>query len=833
MTVTARLVIDKTAYENGLQDAEKEASASGGRLSGIFGKIAGGVGTLFKAGAAGIAAGSAAVGVLTKQATGAYADYEQLTGGVKKLFGDASDAVMQYASEAYRTSGLSANKYMEQATSFSAALINSLGGDTQKAAEYADMAMRSMSDNANTFGTDMQAIQNAYQGFSKQNYTMLDNLKLGYGGTKTEMQRLVEDAEALNTGFKAQRDEAGNLTLAFSDVVQAIELIQEKQNIAGTTAKEAATTIEGAFNMTKAAWENLVAGFANPDADMDKLMDNLIVAVVGDKQGEGLLNQLLPAVERALDGIGRFLEKAAPVISKYIPRLMKRILPSLIKAATSLVSSLVSALPSIVGTLIEQVPFIVTSLRDAVINSAPMILEGGIQLANTILNGIITALPQMSAGASQLIESLYTGLMENIPRLAESAIGIIQSLGSGLAENIPLLAEKALPLIEGFTGMLRENAGLIIDAGLNLLLNLAQGIANAIPTLVEYIPQIVINIAGIINDNAPKILETGINIIVTLGKGLIAAIPKIKENIPKIIQAIVAVWQAFNWVGLGKNVINFIVNGIKSLQANLPTLLKNIGEKGLNLFKSINWLSLGESVINFIGGGISSLVHLIPNLIVGIGTTAVNLFTSIDWLGLGSSVIGFIVSGIQNVVSHIPDALGIIAGLAMDTFKNVDWLGVGSTVIDTITDGLRSAVSGPLDFLRGLVDDILGFFDFKISFPSIELPHFSIDWEDVGWFSIPHVSIDWYAKAYDNPWLFTEPTVLGGRGFGDRPGGEIVYGHESLMKDIEEAVKNAGGQNWTFSPVFNIYGNGKSDQELADEISDILMREYLLQRGGA
>lgn len=455
----------------------------------------------------------------------------------------------------------------------------------------------------------------------------------------------------------------------------------------------------------------------------------------------------------------------------------------------------------------------------------------GTTLITSLSESIVTALPELATGAWQIVESLYTGLMENIPRLAESAIGIITSLGSGLAENIPLLAEKALPLIEGFTGMLRENAGMIIDAGLNLLLNLAQGIANAIPTLVEYIPQIVINIAGIINDNAPKILETGINIIVTLGKGLIDAIPKIKENIPKIIQAIVSVWQAFNWVGLGKNVINFIGNGIKSLQENLPTMLKNIGERGLNLFKSINWLSLGESVINFIGGGISSLIHLIPNLIVGIGTTAVNLFTSIDWLGLGSSVIGFIVSGIQTVVSHIPDALGIIAGLAMDTFKNVDWMGVGSSVIDVITDGLRSAVSGPLDFLRGLVDDILGFFDFKISFPSIELPHFSIDWEDVGWFSIPHVSIDWYAKAYDNPWLFTEPTVLGGRGFGDRPGGEIVYGHESLMRDIEEAVKNAGSQNRTFAPVINVYGNGKSDQELADEIMEMMRREYILQKG--
>lgn len=545
-------------------------------------------------------------------------------------------------------------------------------------------------------------------------------------------------------------------------------------------------------------------------------------------------------ISGAVKSVGTAIGKMAAEGAKKVPAMIKmgtklligigegisQNLPELQKIAEDMLSGFGDFLVNNAPALIQSGAQMVNSILTGLAQQIPGIMSYGTTLITSLTESIVTALPELATGAWQIVESLYTGLMENIPRLAESAISIITFLGSGLAENIPLLAENALPLIEGFTGMLRENAGLIIDAGLNLLLNLAQGIANAIPTLVEYIPQIVINIAGIINDNAPKILEAGINIIITLGKGLLDAIPKIKENIPKIIQAIVAVWQAFNWVGLGKNVITFIGNGIKSLQANLPTMLKNIGEKGLNLFKSINWLNLGESVINFIGGGISSLIHLIPDLIVGIGTTAVNLFTSIDWLGLGSSVIGFIVNGIQAVVSHIPDALGIIAGLAMDTFKNVDWIGVGSTVIDTITDGLRSAVSGPLDLLRGLVDDILGFFDFKISFPSIELPHFSIDWEDVGWFSIPHVSIDWYAKAYDNPWLFTEPTVLGGKGFGDRPGGEIVYGHESLMRDIEEAVKNAGGQNRTFAPVINVYGNGKSDQELAKYIMDVMERKY-------
>ena len=684
-------------------------------------------------------------------------------------------------------------------------IITGLNGSGEAGVMYAGK-LYSMKDAQEQFG---DAIYDTEQGFKvlgaaeMMAFQQMDNLN----GDITLFKSALEGAQI------AVSD---RLTPSLRDFVKI-----GSEGLSEFTRKFKSGDISGAVESVGTAIGKLVAEGAKKIPAMIMMGAKLLSGI-----GKGIA-QSIPELLK----VGDKVVKIIPTLFYIIGNTLNRYLPKLQNFARDMLAEFGSFIVNEAPALIQSGAQMVNSILTGLAQQIPGIMSYGTTLITSLTESIVTALPELATGAWQIVESLYTGLMENIPRLAESAIGIITSLGSGLAENIPLLAEKALPLIEGFTGMLRENAGLIIDAGLNLLLNLAQGIANAIPTLVEFIPQIVINIAGIINDNAPKILEAGINIIITLGKGLIDAIPKIKENIPKIIQAIVAVWQAFNWVGLGKNVITFIGNGIKSLQANLPTMLKNIGERGLNLFKSINWLNLGESVINFIGGGISSLIHLIPDLIVGIGTTAVNLFTSIDWLGLGSSVIGFIVSGIQAVVSHIPDALGIIAGLAMDTFKNVDWMGVGSSVIDVITDGLRSAVSGPLDLLRGLVDDILGFFDFKISFPSIELPHFSIDWEDVGWFSIPHVSIDWYAKAYDNPWLFTEPTVLGGKGFGDRPGGEIVYGHESLMRDIEEAVKNAGSQNRTFAPVINVYGNGKSDQELADEIMEMMRREYIAQKG--
>lgn len=418
LTLVAKLTLDKSAYEQGLNEAEQDAVKSGGKFSGALGKVGKIVGTVGKVAAGAIAAGSVAVGALAKQSVQAYAEYEQLSGGVKKLFGDASDTVMQFANDAYKTAGLSANEYMEQVTSFSAALINSLGGDTEAAAKSADVAMRAMSDNVNTFGTDMGAVQAAFQGFSKQNYTMLDNLKLGYGGTKTEMERLIADA---NEYAKANGQAADLSIESFADIVQAIELIQEKQGIAGTTAKEAATTIEGSFNTVKGAWTNLVAGFANPDADMDKLMDNLIVSIVGENEGEGLLNQLIPAVERALRGIGEFLVKAAPIIAEQLPNLMNAILPSLLQAATSLVAGLVQALPTILQVLIEQVPVIITTLIDAIVATLPLLVELGKNLLNSIWEGLHNAFPELFAAWDEF----WTGLKEKLSSIWETIKNVV------------------------------------------------------------------------------------------------------------------------------------------------------------------------------------------------------------------------------------------------------------------------------------------------------------------------------------------------------------------------------------------------------------------------
>lgn len=924
----ARLTLDKSEYEKGLQEAEDEASSAGGKFSKTLGNVGNAVGKVAKVGAAGIAAGAGVVGALTKQSVDAYASYEQLKGGVETLFGstyesaekmaeatgmsleDAQKAYAEYekntqtvlnnADKAYMTAGMSANDYMETVTSFAASLIQSTGKVAQqdtaaykneldnqyketkrtyaaqvkeatkawndriaaakkgsgenvevlkqqkeqelqamkdanadaleelkahnkklveemenanqksvrtpesvaKATKLADQAIQDMSDNANKMGTNIESIQNAYTGFSKQNFTMLDNLKLGYGGTKSEMERLLRKAEEIN-GL-----DVGTYQISsYADIVEAIHAVQDELGITGTTSEEAAKTIEGSLNAVKGAWTNLVAGFANGDADLGQLMDNLVVALVGENEGEGLLNNILPAIERALKGIGEFIAKAAPIISAKLPELMNAILPSLLTAATSLFAGLVSALPSLIQVIIDQAPTMLGMIGEALINAGGQLVEVG----------------------GNLLTSLFNGMMEGIPKLVEFASQILSNIGTGIEENLPGFLETVLPKILSFTEMLKENAGQLISAGLEMLLGIAQGLADGLPALIEYVPQIITNIANIINENGPKILATGVQIIITLVQGLINAIPTIVANIPKIIQAIVAVWSAFNWVNLGKNVITAIKNGFNALKTELPNTLKNIGQSAVNFFKSIDWLGLGKTVITAIGNGITGLMTLIPQLIGGIASTAFKLFTSIDWLGLGSSVITAIGGGITKLVTLVPDLIGGILGSVTAKFAQVDWIDIGKGVIDKLYSGISSIGNGIADFFGDIVDDIKDLFDFEWKLPELKLPHIVveryIDVPVLGTIPDPtSMYVDWYRKAYDQPYMFTEPTVLpDGRGFGDGPGGEIVYGRNSLMRDIREAVGGLG----TFAPVINVYTQeGQSNEEIANYVMERMQRQY-------
>lgn len=371
----------------------------GNALAGGLRFAAGTIGKVFsvaaKTAVAGFTAAAAAVAAVSKSALNAYADYEQLVGGVETLFGNASDKVLQNANRAFRTAGLSANEYMETVTSFSASLLQSVGKDTKKAAEYADKALVDMSDNANKMGSNMQDIQNAYQGFAKQNYTMLDNLKLGYGGTKEEMERLIADANKV----KQANGEMADLSIdSFADITEAIHIVQTEMGITGTTAKEASTTIQGSVGMMKASWKNLLVGVADDTQDFGGLMDNFV-----DSVGIAAKN-ILPRVETILGGIGSLVEGLAPVVAQAVPQLVTTILPSMASAAASL-------LKAFAGSLVEL---------------APALLQSGLSGIQTILVSGLNV-PQGLADNIMHVFDNAAKAVENVLGAVKDAIGTIGS----------------------------------------------------------------------------------------------------------------------------------------------------------------------------------------------------------------------------------------------------------------------------------------------------------------------------------------------------------------------------------------------------------------------
>lgn len=404
--------IDKTTKgAKRLASTMKSAFATAGKAAVKAGKVI----------VAGVAAGTAAMGKLVKSALDGYAGYEQLEGGVKKLFGkDAQKLVVEYAKNAYKTAGLSANEYMDTVTSFSASLISSLGNDTVAAAKYADIAITDMADNANTFGTSMEDIQNAYKGFSKQNYTMLDNLKLGYGGTQKEMERLLEDASKLS-GVKYNISN-------FSDIIEAIHVIQDNQGIAGTTKAEAEKTISGSVNAAKAAWQNLLSGLADGNQDIDQLVNNLADSVMK------AVNRIVPRLQTMAPRLVQAVQTLVSTLAPQLPGIISTVLPSMIEAATTLIGGLADVLPDLLGSIIDVLPNVVKQIGGALRKLFPSLLKTFKTLIGKIdfkglgtaigsgLKSIVTNLPQILSDIGNAIKWAW----ENI------AYPLIQGIFKGI-----------------------------------------------------------------------------------------------------------------------------------------------------------------------------------------------------------------------------------------------------------------------------------------------------------------------------------------------------------------------------------------------------------------
>lgn len=430
-----------------------------------------------KAMASAIKEATAALVDLGKQSIMGFAEQEQLIGGVDTLFKESSAQVQQYANDAYKTAGLSANQYMETVTSFSASLLQSMGGDTQAAAEKANRAITDMSDNANKMGTDMTSIKNAYQGFAKQNYTMLDNLKLGYGGTKQEMERLVAEAAAMTDEQKKLNVAVNSGDLSFSNIVDAISVVQERLDIAGTTADEAATTIQGSANAMKSAWSNLITGMSNDNLDLDKLVQNVIDSV--NIFADNLTTRLQTMLSRFAEGLNKLVTGLIP----YVGPALELLLPSLVQGIGSLVSGIVQALPAAVQAISAVVPMLVEQITILL----PQILSAGIDIIAALASGIGANLPALIPAAVDAIIEVAGGLVANVDKIIVAAGQLIGGLTQGLIEAVPHLVYRLPEIILAITSGLLKGMASIGMVGQQLVEGLFNGIANAASWLYEKI----------------------------------------------------------------------------------------------------------------------------------------------------------------------------------------------------------------------------------------------------------------------------------------------------------------------------------------------------------
>ena len=486
---------------------DKELNGISGKIKSGFSKIGSIAGTALKGVTTAVGVASTAIAGLGVASVNSYADLEQNIGGIETLFKGSADKVIKNAENAYKTAGMSANQYMETVTGFSASLLQSVGGDTEKAADSANMALIDMADNANKMGTSMESIQWAYQGFAKQNYTMLDNLKLGYGGTKEEMERLLADAQKL-TGVKY---DISNL----NDVFNAIHVIQGELGITGTTAQEAATTITGSIGSMKAAFDN----FLNGSGTIDQLINTGLTAI----------QNIVNAAGKLLPDLIQSIANATPQIVSTINTIFPQILNLIMENAPTILNSIGQILMALSTTLMEYMPQILTL---------------AMQLIQYFINGIITMLPQIIQMGVQLITQLITGIAQMLPQLIPQAVNAIITIVNGLLTNIDQ----------------------IIDAGIQLIMGLAEGLINAIPQLIEAIPTIIQNLINAIVNNLPKIIQMGIELIVKLAAGIIQAIPKLIAAIPQIIGAIINGLAQLPGMLLdvGKNLIQGLWNGISN-----------------------------------------------------------------------------------------------------------------------------------------------------------------------------------------------------------------------------------------------------------------------------
>lgn len=599
---------------------------------------------------------------LGKSALDSVGQLEQSVGGVETLFGDAADAVIASADRAYQTAGMSANDYMSTVTSFSASLLQSLGGNTEEAAKVADMAIIDMADNANKMGTSMDMIQNAYQGFAKQNYTMLDNLKLGYGGTKTEMERLLADAEKL-TGVKY---DINNL----NDVYQAIHAVQEEMGITGTTAKEAASTLEGSMASAKAAWDN----FMNGSGDADQLADAFATAADNIVKN---LAEIIPRFAETLPALGG-------AIIAQIPGLVAAIVPAVLSAGQSVLKQLQDAVLDFdfAGTADKVVQMITGFIEGDGLGS---LLDTLVTIFTGIVNGISSMLPSLLPALIELISYVVTSLLDQLPAILDCALELILGLAQGILAALPVLIEALPEVISSIVEFLISAIPQIIDAGIELLMALVDALPVIIDALVDALPQIIRATVTALIAAAPQIAKAGIKLLGALIEAIPVIVVELAEAVPDIVAAII-------------DVLAELPGLIGEVFAEIVTDLVEWGQQMLSnaSMAMSNMLSQVNSIIQELPGKIWTHLVNAVNKVIAWGQ---------QMLSNASTAMSNMLSQVSSIIQELPGK--IWTHLVNAVNKVVAWGQQMVSNASTAASNMLSKVSSTLQQLPGKVWDYL------------------------------------------------------------------------------------------------------------------------------
>lgn len=771
-----------------MNESMKDATNSASKMSSVMKGIGSSAIKVGKGLAVAGAAAATAVTALVSKSVGAFADYEQLTGGVETLFGaggrsveeyaqsvgksvsdiqgkydslmSAQNVVLENANKAYMTAGMSANEYMDTVTGFSASLISSLGGDTNKAADYANSALVDMSDNAKKMGTDMESIKNAYQGFAKQNYTMLDNLKLGYGGTQEEMKRLLSDAEKL-TGQRY------NIS-SFADITQAIHAIQTQMDITGTTAKEASTTISGSWGSLKAAFQNVLVGLTTGEDMFDQSLDALINTAVTFGQN------IIPAIKGALSGVGYLIEGLAPVIGETIPPLINDLAPTLANSAVSLISSLVNGLTQNATQFSECLSNMIIVAVAGISTVVPQLLDAASKIVSNLMQGLTNSMPQIVNGAVTLIEGLVDGLVDNVPLLVMGAVQLVASLANGLIANLPR----------------------IIDAGVNLI----TGIVSASYSMM------------------PQIIQNGMQLVVNLAVGLVRAIPQLIAALPRITGAIVKEFKSVNWFDLGLQLIKSIWEGIKSIGSEMWNGVK---EKTSELWGGVKnvvseKLNNIKSAYDAHGGGLK-------------GATFAAIEGVKEYYRTGYDAINQLTGGkLGEVVNAVGEKMEVVKGKFSEAFGNVK--NTVMTIFENIKNGITEKISAAVNKVKEIfgsiadkVSDVWGKIKGIIKAPKI-VQKGTVSIAGVST-PIPKLGLEWNAKGG----IMTRPTAFGYANgkvqMGGEAGAEAILPLRTFWNNLSQyiAESNKGGNTITNEIKIVINADNKTADEIADDVINVIV----------